>query len=107
MKMLSCESHSCGAQGYWPVEKDSRSVRGIARSVQMIWPVRRCHQRSGSLKRSRTVRTARATRVMASITGKENNRRRTPPAESDNFRSLLLHEVLDQAMEISSGDMQT
>ncbi len=61
--LLGCESHSLATQACWPVVKESRSIRGIACSVQMIWPVRRCHQRSGSLKRERTVMTARATRA--------------------------------------------
>src|SRR5579863_8690091 len=72
----------------------------------MIWPVRRCHHRSGSLKRERTVRTARAIKFDASITGKESGLLNLLAAESRNLRSLLLHQILDQSVEIGSGDIE-
>src|SRR5579864_7682263 len=42
--------------------------------VQMIWPVFRCHHRSGSSNRSRTVRTASTSSRPAIIVGKEKMR---------------------------------
>src|SRR5689334_8410795 len=48
------------------------SVVGIAWVFQMISPVLRCHHKSGSLNRDRTVKTPSTTTVAASITGNEN-----------------------------------
>src|ERR1035441_1187664 len=92
--------------------------------VQMISPVLRCHHRSGSSKRDRTVSTASTTRTLASITGNEKILRRirmgtewpcSRHPEMMYSGSYRLPEILldekrvrfgkpDQAMQIGPGD---
>src|SRR5579859_4798427 len=93
----------------------------------MICPILRCHQRSGSSKRPRTVRTVRTASATLSIAGKENaacqNARFRTAADAASFTEgrlagdstssvavscdigLLRHRS-DQAMKIGAGYVQ-
>src|SRR5690242_5860089 len=93
----------------------------------MICPILRCHHRSGSLKRLRTVRTVRTVSATLSITGKENAARQNVGFQAaantawftagrmagDSTSSVavscdigLLRHRPDQAMEVGAGYVQ-
>src|SRR6185437_4320859 len=73
--MASCDNHSWAIQGWPAAVNENVSTAGMVCVFQMISPVFRCHHISGSLKRARTVSTARTTSMPASMTGNENSLR--------------------------------
>src|SRR6185437_2435253 len=73
--MVSWDNHSWAIQGWPAAVNENVSTAGMVCVFQMISPVFRCHHISGSLKRARTVSTARTTSMPASITGNENSLR--------------------------------
>ena len=69
-----------------PVRSEGKlSVWGSECVFQTTSPTFRCHQRSGSLKRVETVRTATTASPNASITGKENALRNADDSFADSF----------------------